>query len=118
MLNGMKRVILWDYERASWQYDIMVAAILVFLFFMPRSIFHDRPRVPQSHEIALLPSSSGSSVFWLEPALVEGIPPADRMNRVASLLRTKTGRVQTVERLDPVYDSEQEIKGYMAVARP
>ena len=27
----LKRFILWDYPRASWQYDVMVGVILAFL---------------------------------------------------------------------------------------
>ncbi len=35
--------IFWAYERGSWQYDVMVALILAFIFLTPRSFFHDRP---------------------------------------------------------------------------
>ena len=120
--NAVRRVILWDYPRASWQYDIMVAVVVAFIFLTPRDWFHDQARIPQSHEVALLPSARGSSVFWLEPEFIAGIP-ADlpqrkRLERVGDLLKSKTGREQAVTRLDPVYNSEHELTGYMAVAKP
>ena len=31
------RSIFWSYERGSWQYDVICAAILAFIFLTPRS---------------------------------------------------------------------------------
>jgi hypothetical protein len=38
------RTIFWSYERGSWPYDVLVIAILIFLFATPRSWFHDQPQ--------------------------------------------------------------------------
>ena len=37
----LKRFILWDFPRASWQYDVIVAVILAFIFLTPRVIRTD-----------------------------------------------------------------------------
>ena len=37
------RSIFWAYERGSWQYDVIVLAILLFIFLSPRAWFNDRP---------------------------------------------------------------------------
>ena len=29
-MNVLKRLILWEYPRMSWQYDVIVAAIVAF----------------------------------------------------------------------------------------
>ncbi len=122
MLGVLKRVILWDYPRASWQYDIMVAVIVAFVFLTPREWFHDQPRIPHSHEVALLPSPKGTSVFWLEPALIASIPEdssdAVLYPKVREILKSKTGREQSLIRVDRVYNSEHELTGYMAAAKP
>lgn len=122
MLGGLKRVILWDYPRASWQYDIMVAVIVAFVFLTPREWFHDQPRIPQSHEVALLPSPKGTSMFWLEPELIASIPrdasDAVLYPKVREILKNKTGREQSLIRVDRVYNSEHELTGYMAAAKP
>lgn len=122
MLRVLKRVIFWDYPRASWQYDIIVGAIVAFVFLTPRPWFHDQPRVPQSHEVALLPSPKGTSVFWLEPELVASIPEDAPdpvlFQRVSELLKAKTGRAQSLIRVDRVYSSEHELTGYLAAAKP
>ena len=44
-MNALKRLILWEYPRASWQYDVIVGAIVIFVFVTPRFIsFGDRPK--------------------------------------------------------------------------
>ena len=42
------RSVFWVYERGSWQYDIIVAVILAFIFLTPRSVFNDRPTLQLS----------------------------------------------------------------------
>ena len=40
----LKRTFFWSYERGTWQYDVAVVLILVFVF-LPRGWFHDEPVV-------------------------------------------------------------------------
>ncbi len=35
------RSFLWTYERGSWQYDLMVLAILAFVWLVPPAWLHD-----------------------------------------------------------------------------
>lgn len=109
---------MWDYARASWQYDVMVGVILVFLFATPRAWFRDQPRIPHASEIASLPANNGSQVFWIEPELVLPIPENDRLQRLGEILKARTGKSQVLTGLEPIYDSEKEIKGFMAFAKP
>ncbi len=118
MLSGLKRFILWDYPRASWQYDVMVGLILLFIFLTPRDWFRDSPKVPKASEVVLLPGTHDGEVFWIEPALVAPIPEGQRLSRVSDILRSTFHRNSKVTRLEPIYDSEQTVEGYMAFARP
>lgn len=118
MSSGIKRFILWDYPRASVQYDVMVGLILAFMFLTPRSWFRDQPRTPQASQVALLGGGHGSSVFWVEPELLAGVPEDQRLARLSQILKSRTGKTQTITRVQPILDSEQEIKGYMAFAKP
>ena len=38
------RTFFWSYERGTWQYDLAVILILVFVLLTPRYWFHDRPQ--------------------------------------------------------------------------
>src|ERR1700754_694278 len=39
LLNAFKRVIFWSYARTTWQYDILCALILAFIFLTPKGWF-------------------------------------------------------------------------------
>jgi hypothetical protein len=40
------RVVFWAYERGTWQYDVAVVGIVLFVLFSPRFIhFSDQPLV-------------------------------------------------------------------------
>lgn len=117
--SGLKRFVLWDYPRASWQYDVIVAVILAFVFLTPREWFRDQQRIPRASNIAMLPGDHGSQMFWIDPGLLNGVPESARVEKVAAILKSRTGKSQTVLRVQPVYDeSENELKAYMAFTTP
>jgi hypothetical protein len=41
----LSRMFFWSYERGTWQYDLAVAAILIFVLATPRSWIQDQPQV-------------------------------------------------------------------------
>jgi hypothetical protein len=117
MGTSLKRFILWDYARGSWQYDLVVALILVFIFLTPREIFRDQPH---AQSVVLLPSDKEGQdeVFYLEPRLLEDAPEAERFAKASQLVKKQDGKRLELYRLTPIFDSEQDIKGYMAYTRP
>src|SRR5437773_11274663 len=38
----IKKIILWSYERGSWQYDLLCVLILAFIFLIPNRVFDER----------------------------------------------------------------------------
>lgn len=40
----LSRTFFWSYERGTWQYDLAVILILVFVLLTPRGWFHDKPQ--------------------------------------------------------------------------
>ena len=116
LIHGIKRSVLWDYPRASWQYDVMVAVILLFIFATPRDWFRDQPR---ASSVVMLPATRGGmQAYWIEPGLLDDVPEAQRPARAASLLKARTQRPVHIVRLDPISDSEQEVRGFIAYATP
>jgi hypothetical protein len=111
VIAGLKRLILWDYERGVWQYDIMCGVILIFIAFSPRTWFRDQPRIPHASQIS-------EGVFWMEPDLVDSVPEQQRLARLGKVLSARTGKNLTLTHIEPIFDSEKEIKGYMAFSRP
>jgi hypothetical protein len=118
MGDVLKRFILWDFARASWQYDLMVGLILAFIFLTPRAWFHDWPRTPTASSIAILPTDKGDSVFFVNSALLAGVSEDQRLAKLTGILQVRMSNPHlTVVRVEPVLDSEGELEGYMAFAR-
>jgi hypothetical protein len=116
--SGLKRFVLWDFARATWQYDVMVAIILAFIFVTPRAWFRDQPRIPRASNISMLPAEHGSNMYWIDPELLSGVPENQRISKLAAILKAR-GKQESVLRVQPVYDdSEDELKGYMAFTKP
>ena len=114
----LKRFILWDFPRASWQYDVVVAIILVFVFLTPRDWFRDQPRIPHASSIALLPTENGSTVFFVDALLLAGTAENQRVAKLTTALQSRmSNRRLSVTRVEPILDSEGELQGYMAFAR-
>src|ERR1700730_5856178 len=72
----------------------MVAIILAFIFLTPREKFGDQPRIPRASNIAMLPAENGSSMYWIDPELLRGIPENQRMSRLTQILKVRTGKKQ------------------------
>lgn len=96
----------------------MVGLILAFIFLTPRAWFRDQARVPRASKIAMLPVEGGANVFWIEAELLAGVPDEQRLRKANNLLRLQAGEKQNVVRLEPIIDSDGEIKGFMAFTGP
>jgi hypothetical protein len=109
----LKRFILWDYKRGSWQYDVMVGIILAFIFLTPRTWFRDSPRIPQAKTIATVPGG-----FFVPNEQLEGLSDAERTARLTDRVRVEAGNPRlSVTRVEPILDSEGGLLGYVVFAR-
>ncbi len=118
-LAAVKRFVLWDYDRATWQYDVMVGLILAFVLLTPRGWFNDQPRIPGASRIAMLQAHDTSGHwYWIDMELLSKVPEEQRLAKASDMLRVRAGEKQPVVRLEPMVGSESEIKGYIAFTRP
>src|SRR5258705_11552386 len=51
LLTTLKKILFWNYARNTWQWDVLCAVILVFIFLTPKSwlAIGERPR-PGVHQ--------------------------------------------------------------------
>jgi hypothetical protein len=110
------RSIFWSYERGSWQYDLIVMAILSFIFLSPRSWFNDRPTLQLTdlrHQQGIVEMGRvNKDVRYLVDArLVDslGQKPEDA---VPIILKQHLQKAFTIKSIDPVRDRHQVILGY------
>ena len=114
-MAGLKRLILWEYERGVWQYDVMCGLILAFIFFTPRELFRDQPKAAN---VVMLPAEQGAGLFWIAPQLLDGVPDTDLVPKASALVKAQYKRRATVTRVEALKDSEDDVTGYMAYTQP
>ena len=111
-----RRLLFWDFARATWQYDVVVGLILIFIFATPREWFHDQPK---ASSVLLISSRNGINNVFIAPDLLASVPEVERSARAERLIHQRTGKRWHVQRVEPIRDeAEQEVKGFIAHATP
>ena len=65
----LSRTVFWSYERGSWQYDVAVILILVFVLLTPRGWVRDQPQVglpANTSQVELLSKAGESEVYRVD----------------------------------------------------
>jgi hypothetical protein len=104
------RGLFWTYERGTWQYDIMVALILAFIFLTPRHWFHDQPSSPA--DVVLVSNRAHEKVYQLRAGLIAATANPAVQNEAEKLLRLHTGKPVQVIRIEPAMDSDGQVVSY------
>lgn len=83
----IKNTLFWGYDRGTWQYDVLVVAILVFIFATPKSWFDDGPRTAaeQGAHVELLTAdlAAGTQSYKVDVHLLAPPSQAPEMERQA-----------------------------------
>ena len=110
----IRSYVLWQHERGTLHYDIMVTLILIFVFFSPRAInFNDKPRLMNPHPTGVVVTSDGGGglVYQIDGSAVT---PGDENTVRSELLRVIepiSGEV-SILRYEPISDRKGNVQGY------
>jgi hypothetical protein len=111
--------ILWQYERGTLHYDIMVTLIILFVLFSPRVInYNDKPisRNPHPTEVVVSADAEGHLFYQVTAS---AIAPGDNDSVREQLLRIIepiSGAVSIVS-YDTVADGKGKLQSYRVVAK-
>jgi len=110
------RSIFWSYERGSWQYDVIVIVILIFIFLSPRSWFNDRPTLQLTdlrHQQGIMEMGRVNKDvrYLLDARLVDslGEKPEDA---IPLILKQHIQRLFVVKSIEVVRDRHGVVLGY------
>ena len=122
MFKLIRNYIFWAYERGSFHYDVMVTAILIFMFVSPHLIdFKDKPvETVALHASEVLVreagTSRGSSRFIYQVRADDMSGARTDPERRAAILRVIepiSGEV-SLERYEPIRDAQGKLVAYNA----
>jgi hypothetical protein len=114
------RTFFWSYERGSWQYDVAVGLILVFVLATPSRWFHDQPQVglPVNASQVELVSPPGSSEVYRVDARV--LAPPERTPALQNDLHNAMQQARpdlrdgsfSIGKIEPIRDAQGNVIAY------
>ena len=117
---ALVRSVFWVYERGTWQYDLIVLAILAFIFLSPRSWFEDRPALQLTdlrHTQGVVEVGHGKDgwSYLVDARLVESLAPQGPEDAIREIIRLRVQKPFTIKSIDPYRDRNNVILGYTVV---
>jgi len=117
IFRGLEHIFFWAYERGTWQYDLIVIAILAFIFLTPRSWFEDRPTLQltdlRRHQgIVEVSQKRDGRSYLVDARLVESMAPQKLEDAVREIVRSRVERPFEIQSLSPVRDRNNVLLGY------
>jgi hypothetical protein len=116
----LSRIFFWSHERGTWQYDVAVILILVFVLATPTRWFHDQPQVglpANSTQVELVSKSGGTEIYKVDARV---LAPPERtpalQNDLHSALQKagpglSDGRF-SIGRIEPIRDASGTVIAY------
>jgi hypothetical protein len=116
----LNRVFFWSYERGTWQYDVAVILILIFVLATPTRWFHDQPQVgmPLNSTQVELISKSGQTETYKVDARV--LAPPERTPALQNELHNALQRANpalgdgrfSIGKIEPIRDESGNVIAY------
>ena len=115
----IRSYILWQHERGTLHYDIMVTLILIFIFFSPRVInFNDKPiaRNPHPTELVVTSDTEGRLLYQVSAGAVTAGDDEAVREQLLHIIEPISGAVSIIS-YETVTDRKGKLQSYRVVAR-
>jgi len=115
----IRSYILWQHERGTLHYDIMVTLILIFIFFSPRVInFNDKPisRDPHPTEVIVTSDTEGHLLYQIEANAVKAGDDQSVRSQLLHIIEPISGAVSIVS-YEPIKDVKGKVQSYKVLAQ-
>ncbi len=116
------RTFFWSYERGTWQYDLAVIVILIFVLGTPPRWFHDEPQVglptaPAQVELVAGTDKDARQTYRIDARILA--PPeqtpalqSDLHNALKKALPSLRDGRFSILKIDPVRDEDGNVIAY------
>lgn len=111
--------ILWQYERGTLHYDIMVTLILIFIFFSPRVIdYNDKPIARNAHPTDVVVTTDAEGHLTYQVSAGSITPGDDRSVRqqLLRIIEPISGAVAILS-YETVSDRKGHVQSYRVVVK-
>jgi hypothetical protein len=115
IFRSIKKLFFWGYARNTWQYDVLCALILAFIFLTPKSWFDTGTALKSRPLSEPAPASMHQKPVASKVILTIGdnFPTQMAQNEIESQVRRLTGRAEAeVLNAEPKRDTSGKIVAY------
>jgi hypothetical protein len=114
------RSFFWSYERGSWQYDVICAVILAFIFVTPSSWFHDRPtlgltNLRHTQGVIDVGSAPDGWHYLIDARLVSSLAPLNPNEAIRQILEERLHKTVKLKAVGILRDGDHVVLGYTVV---
>jgi len=119
----LSKTFFWSYERGTWQYDVAVILILVFVLLTPRTWFRDQPEAagPAAAGQVQLLSSDGNRQTYRVDARVLTPPKFALQSDLHTALQQALPELRngnfSISRIEPLRDEQGMVIAYQVETR-
>ena len=124
----ISRTLFWSYDRGTWPYDLLVGAIVLFVFLSPRSWFNDQPQIgpaPHSAHVQLVEedAATGTKIFRVDAHMLAIRILKPQLERETHDILSKNvdelkGRTFQIVRIDPGRNEDGSVLYYDVSVKP
>ena len=110
----IRSYVLWQHERGTLHYDIMVTLILIFVFLSPRVInFNDKPVPHDPHltDVVVTPDAQGGLVYQIPAGAITPGDDESVRDQLLRIIQPISGDVSIVN-YEGVTDHKGQVQGY------
>jgi len=115
----IRSYILWQHERGTLHYDIMVTIILIFVFLSPMMIdFNDKPvpRDPHPTEVVVTADAEGHLVYQVAASAVTATDERSVRDQLLHIIEPISGAVSILS-YEEVPDHNGKLQSYKVLAK-
>ena len=119
----LSKTFFWSYERGTWQYDVAVILILVFVLLTPRNLFRDQPEAsgPTATGQVQLLSNDGNRQTYRVDARVLAPPRFALQNDLHTALQQALPELRnrnfSISKVEPLRDEQGMVIAYQVEIR-
>jgi hypothetical protein len=121
----LQRIFLWSYERGSWQYDVAVFLILLFVLATPTRWFQDQPQVglpATANQVEFLTRSGETEVYRVDARV---LAPPVRTPALSNDLHNAMQKARpdlsdgrfAIGKIEPIRDEKGNVIAYQVEIR-
>jgi hypothetical protein len=117
--RSIRSYILWQHERGTLHYDIMVTLILIFVFFSPWVInFNDKPvpRTVHLSDVIVTPDAQGGLVYQISAATITPGDDQSVRDQLLRIIKPISGEVSIVS-YQAVPDDKGHVQTYKVLVK-